>query len=147
MKVFADANILVSVLNKEYPLFTYTSRILSLHGSHNFEIYTSPICLAIAFYFAEKKHKNNLARRKIELLCNNIRIAEATETSVKHTLQNKKIHDFEDGLEYYAAIENTCGCIVTEDRDDFYFSDIEVLSAEDFFTKYMQGKKINKKLK
>jgi len=147
MKVFADANILVSVLNKEYPLFTYTSRILSLHGSRNFEIYTSPICLAIAFYFAEKKHKNNLARQKIELLCNNIRIAEATETSVKHTLQNKKIHDFEDGLEYYAAIENKCGCIVTEDRDDFYFSDIEVINAEQFFAKYMQGKKANNKLK
>lgn len=147
MKIFADTNILVSVLNKEYPLFTYTSRILSLHGFHNFEIYTSPVCLAIAFYFAEKKHKNILARKKIELLCNNIRIAEATETSVKKTLQNKKIHGFEDGIEYYAAIENKCGCIVTEDRDDFYFSEIEVLSAEQFFVKYMQGKKVNKKLK
>lgn len=147
MKIFADANILVSVLNKEYPLFTYTSRILSLHGSRNFEIYTSPVCLAIAFYFAEKKHKNILARKKIELLCNNIGIAEATETSVKQTLQNKKIHDFEDGIEYYAAIENNCGCIVTEDTDDFYFSEIEVLSAEQFFAKYMQGKNVNKKLK
>ena len=32
MKVFVDANILVSVVNKEYPLFPYTSRILSLAG-------------------------------------------------------------------------------------------------------------------
>ncbi len=55
MKVFVDANVLVSVLNKEYPLFTQSARILSLAGSKNFEIYTSPICLAIAFYFAEKK--------------------------------------------------------------------------------------------
>ena len=30
MKLFLDANVLVSVLNKEYPSFTYTSRILSL---------------------------------------------------------------------------------------------------------------------
>ena len=141
MKIFADANILISVLNKEYPLFTYTSRILSLNGTGNFEIYTSLICLAIAFYFAGKKHKNDLARQKIELLCNNIHIAEATTTAVQRTLKNKKIHDFEDGLEYYAAIESKCSCILTEDTGDFYFAEIEVLSSEQFFAKYMAGKK------
>ncbi len=64
MKVFVDANVLVSVLNKEYPLFTQSARILSLAGSKNFEIYTSPICLAIAFYFAEKKFKAVKAKEK-----------------------------------------------------------------------------------
>lgn len=54
MKIFVDANVLVSVLNKEYPLFTHTSRILSLADSAGFQIYTSPVCLAIAFYFAQK---------------------------------------------------------------------------------------------
>lgn len=142
MNVFVDANILISVLNKEYPLFTYTARILSLNGKRNFEIYTSPVCLAIAFYFAEKKYKNDLAKQKITLLCNNIHIADATEISVQQTLQNKKIHDFEDGLEYYAAIESKCCSIVTEDTDDFYFSEIEVLNAENFFMKYMAGIKI-----
>lgn len=141
MKIFADSNILISVLNKEYPLFTYTSRILSLSSTGNFEIYTSPVCLAIAFYFAGKKHKNDLARQKIELLCNNIHIAAATTTAVHRTLKNKKIHDFEDGLEYYVAIESKCSCILTEDADDFYFAEIEVVSSEQFFAKYMAGKK------
>ena len=115
MKIFADASILISVFNKEYPLFTYTSRILSLNGTGNFEIYTSLICLAIAFYFAGKKHKNDLARQKIELLCNNILIAAATTTAVQRTLKNKKIQDFEDGLEYYAVIESKCSFISTGD--------------------------------
>jgi len=38
MKVFVDANILVSVLNKEYPLFTYSARILSLSGNKILEL-------------------------------------------------------------------------------------------------------------
>ena len=54
MNIFLDANILVSVLNKEYPLFSYSSRIVSLADHKNFNVYTSPVCLAIAFYFAEK---------------------------------------------------------------------------------------------
>ncbi len=140
MKVFVDANILVSVLNKEYPLFTHSARILSLADNKNFEIYTSPICLAIAFYFAEKKHKTKSAREKIALLCRHILIAPATNNVVQQTIANKKIYDFEDGLEYYSATESKCTFIVTEDTEDFYFSEIPVLNARDFFEKYVAKK-------
>lgn len=141
MKVFVDANILVSVLNKEYPLFTHSARILSLSNNKNFEIYTSPICLAIAFYFAEKKHTTKIAREKISLICKHISIAESTTSVVQQAVSNKKINDFEDGLEYYSAIESKCGFIVTEDTNDFYFSEIPVLTARNFFEKYVVNKK------
>ena len=75
MKVFLDANILVSVLNKEYPHFTYAARVLSLTEDPDFELYTSPICLAIAFYFAEKKSGRSLAKSKIGILSKKIKIA------------------------------------------------------------------------
>ena len=128
------------MLNKEYPLFTFTSRIVSLGDHPQFEVFTSPICIAIAFYFAEKKYKNAVALQKIKILCAHIKIAEVTGTSVRKTLQNSSLRDPEDGMEYYAALENKCKCLITEDADDFYFSEIEVLSSEEFFKKYMAGK-------
>ena len=137
VRIFLDANVLVSVLNKEYPLFTYSSRILSLATNPKFEVYTSPICLAIAFYFAEKKHKAVIAKQKIEILCEHILIAEYLKDGVLKTLNNKKIHDFEDGLEYYAAKEVKCDCIITEDTNDFYFSEIEVFDCKSFFDIYL----------
>ena len=136
-KIFLAANVLVSVLNKEYPLFSYSSRILSLAAHPKFEVYTSPLCLAIAFYFAEKKHKTELAKQKINLICQHIKIAENLATGVALTLSNKMINDFEDGLEYYAAQASHCTCIVTEDIEDFYFSDIEVLNCKDFFNRFL----------
>ena len=136
MKIFLDANILVSVLNKEYPLFTYSSRVMSLMDNSKFEVYTSPICLAIAFYFAEKKSGTTKAKQKMEILCAKIEIAPADKSSVVKTIQNKSIQDFEDGLEYYSAEAAACKCIVTEDRGDFFFSDIEVLDAQSFLKKY-----------
>ncbi len=138
MKVFLDANILVSVLNKEYPVFSYSSRILSLTENKKFQIFTSPLCLAIAFYFAEKKHKAILAKQKIKILCDHIKIASNSDKAVADSLRNPAVHDFEDGLEYYAALENKCSCIITEDTSDFYFSDIEVLNSEGFYKKYLQ---------
>ena len=143
MRVFIDANVLISVLNKEYPLFSYSSRILSLAGAKKFQLYTSPICLAIAFYFAEKKHKSVIAKSKIQILCDHINIAAATKNTVLQSLNNPAVNDFEDGLEYYSALENKCDCIITEDIDDFYFSKIEVLNSEHFFEKYLLA---NKKL-
>ena len=137
MRIFLDVNILISVLNKEYPLFTISSRILSLTVTNEFEVYTSPVCLAIAFYFAEKKYKTRMAKQKLGILCDHIRIAEVTTSSVKKSLNNQRINDFEDGLEYYAAIESRCSCIITEDAGDFYFSEINVLNCHDFYMKYM----------
>jgi len=55
VKVLLDANVLISVLNKEYPLFTFSSRILSLTDAKKQQLYTSPLALAIAFYFSSKK--------------------------------------------------------------------------------------------
>jgi len=137
LRIFLDANVLVSVLNKEYPLFTYSSRILSLASHPKFDVYTSPLCLAIAFYFAEKKHNAVLAKQKIDLLCQHIKIAENSSNGVFKTLKNKRIHDFEDGLEYHAAQESDCQCIITEDIEDFYFSDIEVLNCHEFFKRHL----------
>jgi predicted nucleic acid-binding protein len=51
--------------------------------------------------------------------------------------ENTAIHDFEDGIEYYSALESKCNCIITEDVKDFYFSEIEVLTCHDFFKTYM----------
>jgi len=99
------------------------------------------ICLAIAFYFAEKKYKPAVAKQKIALLCQHIKIAETNTATVKKSLENPAIKDFEDGLKYYAAVDSGCQCIITEDTGDFYFSSLEVLNSHDFFLKYMARKK------
>lgn len=138
MKVFVDANILIATLNKEYPLFTWSSRLLSLHGKQNIELFTSPLCLAIAFYFSCKKSGEKIARDKIELLCQHIGITAIDENTTRRAIKNKRIHDFEDGMEYYSAIQKKCDCIITENQDDFHFSDLEVMGCEAFLKKLNQ---------
>jgi len=135
MKVFLDANVIISVLNKEYPLFTYSARILSLSSKNQFNLYTSPLCLAIAFYFSSKKSGEKEAKNKINILLNNIKLTTIDETIAKKVIQNPSILDFEDGLEYYSAIEKSCRVLITEDKEDF-FSEIEVLNCEEFIAKY-----------
>ena len=131
MKLFIDLNVLVSVLNKEYPLFTYSSRVLSLAQRTNYELVTSPLCLAIAFYFSSKKHNETIAKKKIEHLTSFLGITEINEKVVKKVLQDKRVHDFEDGMQYYSAVEAGCTIIITEDKDDFYYSTLMVKNCEE----------------
>jgi hypothetical protein len=139
MKVFLDANILVATLNKEYPLFLWSSRLLSLHGKRNIELCTSPLCLAIAFYFAGKKCGEKKAVQKIGQLCNHISVTSMDEKITHQALNDPRISDFEDGLEYYSALNHTCDYIITENQQDFWFSSIEVLSCEAFLVHLLKS--------
>ena|SRR5690606_38581663 len=132
MKIFVDANVIVAVLNRQYPLFPYAARILSLTDNPKFSVYTSPICLAIAFYFAEKKSGTLQAREKIGLLSRKLEITTTDVNTVQSTVRNMAIHDFEDGLEYYAALQASCERIISEDVTDLYFSEIPVQDCETF---------------
>lgn len=136
MRIFLDANILVSVLNKEYPLFTYSARVLSLADNKKFKVYTSSVCLAIAFYFAEKKCGTLLAKNKIELLVSKLFIADVGKNEVIQSLQNKMVNDFEDGIQFYAAAGVKCDAIITEDIEDFYFSTIPIFNSKAFMEKH-----------
>ena len=137
MRIFLDANILVSVLNKEYPLFSYTARLLSLTRYKEFTLITSSVCLAITFYFAEKKHGTLLARSKMALLLEHIEVADCGEKEAKMAIQNKQAHDFEDALQYYCALHAGCGHMITNDLNDFYFSEIGVLTPDTFLMRYV----------
>ncbi len=132
MRIFVDANVIISVLNREYPVFSSSARILSLADHPKYKVYTSPICLAIAFYFSEKKNGTKRAKEKILTLSQKLRITNTNQEIVRKSLDNPAILDFEDGMEYYSALDSNCQVIITEDISDFYFSSIRVLSCESF---------------
>jgi len=140
-KIFLDANVLVTVLCNEYPRFGACARVLSLADDRRFEVYTSPLCLAIGAYFAEKKNGKKLARKKMSLLTERLRITTVDEAVTKRTMANVKITDIEDGFEYYSAMDAKCTCIVTYDKRDFHFSAVEVLDAEEFLLHHVVMKK------
>ena len=141
MRIFLDANVLVTVLCNEYPRFSACARVLSLADDKRFEVYTSPLCLAIGAYFAEKKNGKKLARKKIALLAVKLNVTTMNESVVRRTVANPKVTDPEDGFQYYSAVDAKCACIITYDKKDFHFSGMEVLDAQEFLLKYAVKRK------
>jgi predicted nucleic acid-binding protein len=133
MRIFLDANVLVSVVNKEYPLFPLSARVLSLSENSKYQVYTSPLCLAIAYYFAEKKSGKLMAKKKLALLAQNLRITKLNEETTRLAARSN-MDDFEDALQYYSALDSKCECIITENTKDFYKCELEVLDCEQFLS-------------
>ncbi len=108
--------------------FLFTARILSLAGTQGYASFTSPICLAIAFYFLRKKGTDPPRPKK-------------SDPGTFSAFADPSVKDLEDGLEYYSALEAGCDSILTEDKKGFYYSKIEVLTALEFHDKYMVPKR------
>lgn len=136
-RVFLDANVLVTVLCNEYPRFTACARVLSLADDPRFEVYTSPLCLAIGAYFAEKKNGRKKAREKVSLLASRLHITNMDANAVQQAVANPKVTDLEDGMQYYSALAARCGHIITYDRKDFHFAQVPVLEPEDFLVQHV----------
>jgi predicted nucleic acid-binding protein len=133
-KVFIDANVLVAVLNKEYPVFAAAARLLSLADLPQHKLCTTALCLAIAFYFAEKKSGRLKAREKLAVLAAKLHVVPCDEAAVSGALSNKAVLDFEDGMQYYAAVFAGCTHIVTENVSDFYFGTLPVHTCHQYLT-------------
>jgi predicted nucleic acid-binding protein len=115
------------------PTFTYSARVMSLPQYFaQYRLFTSPICLAIAYYFAEKKCGSKRAIEKMQILSSQIKITSIGQEEVLSVNNNKKINDYEDGLQYYSAINAQCDLIITENLKDFFFSEIPVHTSKDF---------------
>jgi hypothetical protein len=141
MRLFLDANILVTVLCNEYPRFTACVHPSSLADDECFEVCPPLLCLATGAYFAGKKSGDRKAREKVALLASKLRIMNMDEGAVRMALGNPKVTDLEDGIQYYSAMANKCGWIVMYDRRDFNFAEIPVMRPEDLLMREVVGKR------
>lgn len=116
-----------------------SSRLLSLHGAGNIDIFTSPVCLAISFNFTGKKYGIKAVFSKISLLCQHLHLTTINEVTVRKVLDDPCVTDFEERLEYSSAMEIPCNFFITENCKDFWFSSIPVMNGETFLTRFSQN--------
>lgn len=135
MRIFLDANVLVSVLNREYPHYDGCARCLSLAGKKSYRMVVSALSLGIAFYFSEKKSGRITARNKMIALLEKVSVSPCGEEQAKGAILEKKADDFEGALQYFSALAAGSEVILTNNPSDYHFSTIPVFRPEDFLRK------------
>src|SRR5690606_40301276 len=67
--------------------------------------------------------------RKFKVL---VDIMSLDDKIIELTLSDNSFPDFEDGLQYYSAIENEVDLIITRNKRDFKSSKIPVMTAKEY---------------
>ena len=92
-------------------------------------LYTSALSIANLSYVLLRKRKPEEAKqilRKLKLL---VGILSLDGKIINLALNDNEFNDFEDGLQYYSALENNIEIIVTRNLKDFKNSRIPVMTA------------------
>ncbi|NBC84305.1 MAG: PIN domain-containing protein [Bacteroidetes bacterium] len=131
-KLFVDTNIVIDLLSRREPFFEEAAELFSLADKKQVELSVSSLTVANTSYALLRQMDSNKAKsilRKLRLI---LKILPLDDKIVGLTLNDDTFTDFEDGLQYFTAIEYEQEVIITRNLMDFKNSKLPTMTAKQF---------------
>lgn len=133
MNLFIDTNVVMDMVAFRTPFAEFAIRIFQMKDQGH-RLLVSDLTYANIVYSARKIMERD---RLYDLLINlrqYLSIVGVGEEAVDKALHLRP-KDFEDALQYFAARLAVADCIITRNKKDFSFSDIPVLTPDEFLVR------------
>lgn len=132
MKYLIDTNIILDVLLGREPYYDDSAKVLNLSGKKDITLYVTASSITDIYYIANQtlRNKEEVKALLIKLL-KVVFIAGVSEDEIRNALA-LSWRDFEDSVQYSAALLQGMDGIVTRNPKDYKAAEIEVWSPEDF---------------
>jgi len=130
--ILIDTNIVIDLLAKREPFYRSAAQLFSLADKQKLELSISSLTFANTNYVLSRLKSTQEARgilRRFRVL---IRVLPLTDKIIDLALNDDNFKDFEDGLQYYTAMENDQEVIITRDLKDFKESKIPTMTADEY---------------
>ena len=134
-KLLIDTNVIIDLLAKRDIFYIDSLKLFSLADRNEVELYVSTLSIANSYYLLNDVMKLKNIRsiiRKFKVLVNSYSL---NDKIVELALNDKNFKDFEDGIQYYTALEANCKVIVTRNIKDFKKSSLPVLRPNEYLLK------------
>ena len=131
-KLLIDTNIVIDLLSRRVPFYEEAANLFSLADKKIIELSISSLTIANTSYILLRQTNSTSAKeilRKLRLIIN---ILPLDDKIIGIALNDNSFDDFEDGLQYFTAIENNQDLIITRNLKDFKNSDLPVMTAQQF---------------
>ena len=131
-RLLIDTNIVIDLLAKREKFYFEAAELFSRADKKELELTISSLTFANTNYILTKLKSTKESReilRKFKVL---VEILSLDDKVTELALSDNNFPDFEDGLQYYSAIENQIDVIITRNKKDFKNSKIAVLTAKEF---------------
>lgn len=134
-RLLIDTNIVIDLLAKRDKFYDEAADLFSRADKKELELSISSLTFANTNYILTKLKSAKGAReilRKFKVL---VELLSLDDKITELALSDDNFPDFEDGLQYYSAIENQIDVIITRNKKDFKNSKIPVLTANEFLAR------------
>lgn len=131
-KLFVDTNIVIDLLSRRAPFFEEAAELFSLADKKQVELSVSSLTIANTSYVLLRQMDSSKAKlviRKLRLILN---VLPLDDKIIGLALNDETCSDFEDGLQYFTAIENEQELIITRNLKDFKNSKLPAMTAKQF---------------
>ena len=131
-KIFIDTNIVIDLLSRRAPFFDEAAALFSLADKKQIEVSVSSLTIANTSYTLLRQLDASKAKsvlRKLRLI---LKILPLDDKIIGLALNDETFSDFEDGLQYFTAIEFEQQLIITRNLKDFKNSKLPTLTARQF---------------
>ncbi|WP_422354817.1 type II toxin-antitoxin system VapC family toxin [Roseivirga pacifica] len=131
-RVLVDTNIVIDLLAQRKEFYDEAAKLFSLSDKKEISLTISSLTFANTNYILSKQKSTKEAReilRKFKVL---VEIINLDDKIIELALSDDQFIDFEDGLQYYSALENNVDIILTRNKKDFKNSKIPVLTAKEY---------------
>lgn len=131
-KLFVDTNIVIDLLSRRELFFEEAAMLFSLADKKQIELSVSSLTIANTSYTLLRQMDSNKAKsilRKLRLILKTLAL---DDKIIGLALNDDTFSDFEDGLQYFTAIENGQDLIITRNLKDFKNSKLPTMTAKQF---------------
>lgn len=134
-KVFVDSDIILDLILGRHPFIVEAKRLFVLIETGKVTACTTPVVFANIFHILRKEYPAETIKTILKNLRQLIAIIAVDESCLDKALSSP-LSDFEDALQYHAALASGIGCILTRNISDYRPAAIPVMTAGDFLVQF-----------
>jgi len=133
-RILIDTNIVIDLLAKREKFYTDAANLFSQADRKELLLSISTLTFANTNYILTKLKSAKTAREILRKFKVMVELLNLDDKITELALSDESFTDFEDGLQYYTAIENEVDIIITRNKKDFKNSTLPVLTAKEFLS-------------
>lgn len=136
--LFVDTNIVIDLFARREPFYEEAAMLFSLADTKRLSLSVSALTFANANYIllqTAKQEEAKLILRKLKLIVN---VVSLDDKIIGLSLNDRCFKDYEDAIQYYAALENGDEAIITRNLKDFKKSKLPVMTAAQFLKNFQK---------
>ena len=131
-KLFIDTNIVIDLLSRREPFYEETAELFSLADKKQVELSVSSLTIANTSYILLRRMEPAKAKTILRKLTMLLKTLPLDDKIVGLALNDETFSDFENGLQYFTAIENQQDIIITRNLKDFKKSKLPAMTSKQF---------------